>query len=112
VTIVTAFVRACALDDVADGTARAVEIDGVEIALVRNGDEVYAIYNECSHAQIPLSEGEIEGDEIECWLHGSMFDLRTGKAINLPATEPVRVYPVRIDGADVLVDVSNPLPAP
>jgi 3-phenylpropionate/trans-cinnamate dioxygenase ferredoxin component len=112
VTIVTAFVRACALDDVADGTARAVEIDGVELALVRNGNEVYAIQNECSHAQIPLSEGEIDGDEIECWLHGSMFDLRTGKAINLPATEPVPVYPVRIDGADVLVDVSNPLPAP
>ena len=106
------FVRACALDDVADGAAHAVEIDGVDVAVVRNGDEFYAIQNECSHAQIPLSEGEIEGDEIECWLHGSMFDLRTGKAINLPATEPVPVYPVRVDGDDVLVDVSNPLPAP
>jgi 3-phenylpropionate/trans-cinnamate dioxygenase ferredoxin component len=112
VTIVTVFVRACALDDIADGTARAVEIDGVEIALVRDGDEVYAIHDECSHAQIPLSEGEVDGDEIECWLHGSMFDLRTGKAINLPATEPVPVYPVRIEDGDVLVDVTNPLPAP
>ncbi len=103
------FVRACAVDDVTDGTALAVEVDGVELALVRNGDEVYAIYNECSHAQIPLSEGEIDGDEIECWLHGSMFDLRTGKAINLPATEPVPVYPVRISSGEILVDVTNPL---
>jgi 3-phenylpropionate/trans-cinnamate dioxygenase ferredoxin component len=104
----SSFVRACAVDDVADGAAHAVEVDGVDIALVRNGDEFYAIYNECSHAQIPLSEGEIDGDEIECWLHGSMFDLRTGKAINLPATEPVPVYPVRVEDGDVLVDVSNP----
>ncbi|HYJ69066.1 MAG TPA: non-heme iron oxygenase ferredoxin subunit [Nocardioidaceae bacterium] len=106
------FVRACSLDDLTDGSARGLEIDGVEIAVVRNGEEVYAIQNECSHAQIPLSEGEIDGDEIECWLHGSMFDLRTGKAINLPATEPVPVYPVRISQGEILVDVTHPLPAP
>jgi 3-phenylpropionate/trans-cinnamate dioxygenase ferredoxin component len=103
------FVRACALDDLADGTARAVEVDGVEIALVRNGDEVYAIQDECSHAAIPLSEGEVDGSEIECWLHGSMFDLRTGKAINLPATEPVPVYPVRVSQGEIQVDVTHPL---
>ena len=106
----TGFVHACALDDVPDGSARAVEIDGVELAVVRNGDEVYAIQDECSHAAIPLSEGDVEGDEIECWLHGSMFDLRTGKAINLPATEPVPVYPVRVEGGDILVDVTQPVP--
>jgi 3-phenylpropionate/trans-cinnamate dioxygenase ferredoxin component len=109
---VTAFVRACALDDFADGTAQAVEVDGVEIAVVRHGDEVYAIQDECSHAAIPLSEGDVDGDEIECWLHGSMFDLRTGKAINLPATEPVPVYSVRVEDGNILVDVTHPLPAP
>lgn len=103
------FVRACALDDVADGSVRAVEVDGVEIAVVRSGDEVFAIHDECSHASVPLSEGEVEGDEIECWLHGSMFDLRTGKAVNLPATEPVPVYPVRVSYGEVLVDVTHPL---
>lgn len=108
----SAYVRACALDDLTDGSVRSVEVNGVEIAVVRSGDEFFAIQDECSHAAIPLSEGDVDGDQIECWLHGSMFDLRTGKAVNLPATEPVPVYPVRVDGVDVLVDVKHPLPAP
>jgi 3-phenylpropionate/trans-cinnamate dioxygenase ferredoxin component len=107
----TGWVRACAIDDVADGTARAVEVEGVELAVVRNGEEVYAIRDECSHAAIPLSEGDVDGAEIECWLHGSMFDLRTGKAINLPATEPVPVYPTRVDRGEILVDVTRQLKA-
>jgi nitrite reductase/ring-hydroxylating ferredoxin subunit len=78
---------------------------------VRTDDGVYAIHDECSHASVPLSEGEIDSAacEIECWLHGSMFDLRTGKPTGLPATEPVAVYPCKVDGNDVLVDVANPL---
>jgi 3-phenylpropionate/trans-cinnamate dioxygenase ferredoxin subunit len=100
------FVPAAALADVPDGAAVAVVIDGVELALVRDGDTVYAIADECSHAAIPLSEGEVEGCEIECWLHGSRFDLRTGKPVNLPATEPVQTYPTTIEGEQVLVDLS------
>ena len=61
--------------------------------------------DECSHAAIALSEGDVEGLQIECWLHGSRFDLRTGKPTGLPATEPVAIYPVQVDGDDVLVDV-------
>ncbi len=102
------FVRVCAAADVADGTAVPVEVDGVELAIVRSADDVFAIRDECSHAAIPLSEGDVEGCEIECWLHGSRFDLRTGKAINLPATEPVPVYPCAVDGDDVLVDITSP----
>jgi 3-phenylpropionate/trans-cinnamate dioxygenase ferredoxin subunit len=56
-----------------------------------------------------LSEGDVEGCEIECWLHGSRFDLRTGKPSGPPATEPVPVYAVRVDGDDVLVDVTTPV---
>ena len=105
-----AFTRACALADVADGSAVAVSVEGVDLAVVRNGDDVYAIYDECSHAAIPLSEGDVEGCEIECWLHGSRFDLRTGKPSGPPATEPVPTYPVRVEGDDVLVDVATPRP--
>jgi 3-phenylpropionate/trans-cinnamate dioxygenase ferredoxin subunit len=76
--------------------------------VVRDGDDWYAIYDECSHAAIALSEGDVEGDQIECWLHGSMFDLRTGKPTNLPATEPVAIYPVRVEGDDILIDVRSP----
>jgi 3-phenylpropionate/trans-cinnamate dioxygenase ferredoxin subunit len=106
-----AFVRACAVGDIADQQAVRVEIDGLDVAIVRNGDDVYAIEDECSHAQVALSEGEVEGCEIECWMHGSRFDLRTGKPTGPPATEPVPIFPVRIDGADVLVDIDSPLNA-
>ena len=76
---------------------------------MRDGDDFYAIHDECSHAAIPLSEGDVEGCLIECWLHGSTFDLRTGKPTTLPAFEPVPVYPVRVEGDDLLVDVENPI---
>ena len=79
------------------------------MALVRAEGQVYAIQDECSHQKIALSEGEVEGTTLECWLHGSRFDLRTGRPTGLPATEPVPVYPVTIDGDDVLVDVEHPI---
>jgi 3-phenylpropionate/trans-cinnamate dioxygenase ferredoxin subunit len=107
------FVAAAALADVPQGGVLAVEVDGEEIALLRNGDDVYALRDECSHAAIPLSEGEVTvgslgSCEIECWLHGSRFDARTGKPVNLPATDPVPTYPTQIDGETVMVDVSTP----
>lgn len=99
-------VEAAKLADVPAGGVLAVEVDGQEIALVRDGDDVYAIRDECSHASIPLSEGDVEGCEIECWLHGSRFDVRTGKPINLPATESVPTYPTQITGDVVMIDLS------
>lgn len=104
-----AFQRACAVTDVTNATPLAVTVDDVAVAVVRQGDDFYAIYDECSHAAIPLSEGEVEDGEIECWLHGSRFDLRTGKPSGPPATEPVPTYPVRVEGDDLLVDVATPL---
>jgi 3-phenylpropionate/trans-cinnamate dioxygenase ferredoxin subunit len=103
------FVRVCGVADVAGGTALRVDVADRDVAVVRDGEDWYAIDDECSHAAIPLSEGDVEGCEIECWLHGSRFDLRTGKPSGPPATEPVAVYPVKIDGDDVLVDVESPL---
>ncbi|MCD9197870.1 non-heme iron oxygenase ferredoxin subunit [Aeromicrobium wangtongii] len=102
------FTEAAQLADVPDGGVLSVKVDGQEIALVRDGDDVYAIRDECSHASIPLSEGEVEGCEIECWLHGSRFDVRTGKPLNLPATEPVPTYSTQIEGETVMVDLSTP----
>ena len=101
------FVKACALDDVTDGGALRVMIDGNPVAIVRSAGEVYAIQDVCSHANVALSEGEIEDQTIECWLHGSRFDLVTGRPTGLPATVPVPVYPVKIDGDDILVAVSS-----
>ncbi|MFC0625306.1 non-heme iron oxygenase ferredoxin subunit [Kribbella deserti] len=103
------FERACALADLTDESVVAVEVGGVEVAVVKSEGQVFAVRDECSHAQIQLSEGDVGNCEIECWLHGSRFDLRTGEPLSLPAYDPVPVYPVRVDGDDVLVDVKNPL---
>lgn len=97
------FVRVCSVDDVNEGAAIRVVIEGVPIAIVRSDGGIYAIHDVCSHANVPLSEGEIEGTTIECWLHGSRFDLVTGAPTGLPATKPVPIYPVKIDGNDVYV---------
>jgi 3-phenylpropionate/trans-cinnamate dioxygenase ferredoxin subunit len=102
------FERACALSELADSEPRAVDVAGTAVAVIRTEGEVFAIRDECSHAAIALSEGEVENCLVECWLHGSTFDLRTGKPNTPPATEPVPVYPVRVEGDDVLVDVANP----
>ena len=103
------FVRACSVTELEDGKPHAVTVGDTDLAIVRDGDEIYAIYDECSQAAIPLSEGDVEGCEIECWLHGSRFDLRTGKPTGPPATEPVPVFPVQVTGDDVLIDIESPL---
>jgi 3-phenylpropionate/trans-cinnamate dioxygenase ferredoxin component len=99
------YLRACAVTDVEDGAAKRFVVDGVPVAIVRSNGEVYAIHDVCSHANVALSEGEVEDQTIECWLHGSRFDLVTGRPTGLPATQPVPVYPVKLDGDDVLVAV-------
>ena len=97
------FVRACALSDLKDGEAISVVLGGDEIAIVQPEGEVFAIRDWCSHAAVPLSEGEVDDHTIECWLHGSCFDLRTGQPTSMPATAGVPVYPVKVEGDDVLV---------
>jgi 3-phenylpropionate/trans-cinnamate dioxygenase ferredoxin component len=101
------YTRACALADVPADGALAVEVGDEPVAIVRADGEVYAIRDVCSHAEVPLSDGEVDGCTIECWLHGSRFDLRTGKPTGMPATEPVPVYPVKIEGDDVLIAIEE-----
>ncbi len=112
------FERACALDEIQADQALAVTLGRYDIAIARDGDEVFAIENVCSHAEVALSEGEVEqtdgGCQIECWLHGSMFDLRTGKPTNLPATEPVATFAIDVRAnpngtSDVYVDTETTL---
>ena len=98
---------AARLDDIAPGTAVKVEIDGRPVALVRCGDDVYAIGDICSHANVSLSEGEVLCDEleIECWKHGSTFSIVDGEPQSLPATRPVAVYEVVVRDGDIVVTV-------
>lgn len=98
-------VRVCARQDIDPGRARRFDVGPYRIAVVRVGDDVFAIGDTCSHEDYSLSEGEVLSDEceIECWKHGSTFDLRTGEPQTLPATKAVPVYPVVLDGDDVMV---------
>ena len=93
------------LADFAHGTATKVDAAGTAVAVVNIDGSLYAIADRCSHANISLSEGEVHcgTKELECWKHGSAFSLTTGEPNTLPATQPVAVYDVIVDGDDVYV---------
>ena len=97
------------LDELADGSATRVMVDGRPVCVVRIGDDVYAIGDVCSHANVSLSEGEVWCDEleIECPQHSSTFSLETGVPQTLPATRPVPVYAVSVDDGEVTIDVTS-----
>ena len=115
--------------DAAQHIARAFQRDGADdllhacverrkrerpvIAVARDGDDVYAVQDLCSHQAVALSEGEVDGCTIECWLHGSRFDLASGKPTGPPATEPVSTFPVEVrtepEGLVVYVDTTTTL---
>ena len=103
------FERACAAADVPTDEALGVKVGEVDVAIARHEDEFFALQDLCSHAAVPLSEGEVEDCTVECWLHGSRFDLRSGKPSGLPATEPVATFPVEVREDGVYVDVSTTL---
>ena len=99
-------VRVCAADDVKPNSSVRVDVAGHRLAVVRIGDDAwYVIGDRCTHAEASLAGGEIWPDEceIECPKHGSAFSLRTGEPLTLPATQPVPVYEVRVDGGEVYV---------
>ena len=91
--------------DVKPGTAMRLDAGPTGICLVRIDDSYYAIGDRCSHANVSLSEGDVDTDErwIECWKHGSAFSLEDGKPQSLPAVTPVPVYEVVVDGDEVVV---------
>ncbi len=97
------FVRACAFNDVADPGTLAVELNGIPLVIVRSGGGFYALDEFCTHEDVSLADGEVYDQTVECWLHGSCFDVCTGKPTGPPATKPLTTYPVRIDGDNVLV---------
>src|SRR5215510_3597128 len=99
-------VRICGRDDVESGAAKRFDVEGHRIAVVRIEDDFYAIGDRCSHADFSLAEGDVypEDKTIECWKHGSMFDLRTGMPKTLPATKPVPVYNIFVKDDDVMLE--------
>jgi 3-phenylpropionate/trans-cinnamate dioxygenase ferredoxin subunit len=98
-------VRVCSTTDVKPGAAARFDVDGHRLCVVRIENDWYVIGDRCSHADYPLSEGDVWEDEreIECPQHGSTFSLETGEPLSFPATKPVPVYQVRANGGDVIV---------
>ena len=101
--------RLCSVAEVEPNGTKRVVIGHHKIALVRIGDDFYAIGDTCSHADYSLSEGEVDPDtcQIECWKHGSSFSLKTGEPDTLPATKPVPTYDVMVEGDDVWVVIDG-----
>jgi 3-phenylpropionate/trans-cinnamate dioxygenase ferredoxin component len=102
-----ASIRVASVADIPEGTAKRIEVEGEEIAVVHARGYFYAVSDICSHEYFHLSEGEVDVDElsIECPKHGSTFSLETGEPRSLPAVLPVRIYGVRVDGDDVIVEL-------
>jgi 3-phenylpropionate/trans-cinnamate dioxygenase ferredoxin component len=100
--------RVCALADLTPLDPAYFVVGDHKLCVVRIDDDVYVIGDTCSHAEVSLSEGEVDPytKQIECWKHGSMFSLETGAPDSLPATQPVAVYAARVDGGDVYVEVT------
>ena len=92
-----------AFDSLVSGKPVAIEVDGVAVCVTRVGDEVFAVEDTCTHSEASLSEGEVTGTKIECWLHGAEFDLRTGEALTPPATAALKTFKVEVNGNQVVV---------
>jgi 3-phenylpropionate/trans-cinnamate dioxygenase ferredoxin component len=98
------WVTVATTDEVPDGELAAATLDGLQIVLANSGGEYRAFADECTHAGCSLAyDGELEGDNLTCQCHGSVFDLSTGEAIGPPATAPVAVYRVRVEGDEIQV---------
>jgi 3-phenylpropionate/trans-cinnamate dioxygenase ferredoxin subunit len=93
-----------AFDSLVEGKPIAIVHNGVAVCVARVGDDVYAVEDTCTHSEASLSEGEITGTKIECWLHGAEFDLRTGEALTPPATAPLKTFSVKRNGNQVVIN--------
>jgi len=101
------YIKIANIGDIKEDEIKRVESDGAAIAIINHDGEYYAISDTCSHEEASLSEGELEGNIITCPKHGSRFDVKTGRALSLPAMFPVRTYETRVEGTDIMVAMGN-----
>ena len=101
------FHHACATDEISDGEMKLVEVDERLVILFRVGDEFHCIDDVCTHDGGTLSDGELDGCQIECPRHGARFDIRDGKALSMPATQDTLAHQVRVEGDQVLVKLTE-----
>ena len=97
------FVKAAEIGDLSPGDKKLIQIEDEYFTLVNSDGTYYALDAECSHAYALMSYGQLHGGELMCPLHGAMFDVKTGDALSAPATRPLTVYPVKVEGNDILI---------
>ena len=97
----------CALDELPAGTARVVRDGWLALGVYNLDGDLYAVEDRCSHDDGPLAEGELDADEgvAVCSRHGARIDVRSGRAVSLPAVESVQTFPVRVEDGLVLVEL-------
>lgn len=93
-----------AFDSLLDGKPVVVDVAGVAVCVTKVGDDIYAVQDTCTHSEASLSEGEVTGTKIECWLHGAEFDLKTGAALTPPATSALKTFNVKRSGNQVVIN--------
>ena len=101
------FVKVAQTNELSPGAMKLIEIGDERILLTNLDGEYHAVSEVCTHAYYALSEGFLEGEEVECALHGSLFNVKSGEVVNPPADEPLTAYPVKIDGTDILIGPSS-----
>lgn len=94
----------CKVSELAEGKTFPISVDDYDIVLIKQGDNVFALEDNCSHQDFPLSHGTIAGGNIKCKAHGAEFCLKTGKAMCAPAFAPVRVFAVKIEDGEIMVE--------
>ena len=99
------WVKVAQIDEIAEGRVKAVEAKGHRLVVARVQDQYLAVQDLCTHDDGPLGEGELFGELIECPRHGARFDVKTGQAVTLPAVIPVKTYPVKVTGNEILVEI-------
>lgn len=99
------WVKVAAAEDCPPGKLLSVETGNERIVLANVDGDFYALIDQCSHQDLPLSDGELEGDRLECIYHGAKFDVCTGRAMQLPAIRPVKTFPVEVRDGDVFIEV-------
>lgn len=97
------FVRAASLEDIPPGGLLAVQVNGTNVCLANAAGEIHAFQDNCSHRDFPLSQGTLEGVQLECAWHGARFDITTGRALRLPAIKPIRTYEVKVEDGEIFV---------
>jgi naphthalene 1,2-dioxygenase system ferredoxin subunit len=101
----TAWIDIASKDDVPEDDVMGIDINTKSIALYQVDGEIFATDNICTHGNARLCDGFLEGHEIECPLHQGKFDIRNGKAMCAPLTEDIQIYPVKIEGGRVFVEI-------